>query len=359
MPRTPIRLPLLLAIWTVPALLATIETVVFSRMGPRPLSVWQAWIAQAPGWYTWALLTPGVLWFGSRWRLGRPWRLDAIAMHLGASIACAGVVAIVNACVNQLIRPTRFGLLGATRNWFLSGLPVSVVAYFAILGLGMLLATMLELRERERDAARLAAQLSEAQVQALRMQLQPHFLFNALNAVMALVRDQETGAAVQGLSNLSELLRTTLRDQSPCLPLSQELAFIERYLELERLRLGHRLRVEVDVPDALRDVSVPTFVLQPLVENAIKHGISVRREGGTIVIRARRDGDVLTLAVSNDGPPPVALAGGLEGVGLRNTRERLARMYGAAASSSLAPRPSGDGAVATLTIPVGASQGAP
>ncbi|MFP5356732.1 MAG: sensor histidine kinase, partial [Gemmatimonadota bacterium] len=244
-------------------------------------------------------------------------------------------MALVNASVNYFLRPSQSSFAATVRNWFLAGLPASMVAYFGILAIGYLLFTTLELRERERDAARLEAQLSEAQVHALRMQLQPHFLFNALNAVMALIRDKANTEAVHALSQLSDLLRGALRDPSHEVTLAQEMDFIERYLDIERLRLGDRLQVVVDVPPALGSALVPTFVLQPLVENAIKHGVSQSRGGGAVRVSARAEGESLVLAVANDGPAVSAVTTG-SGVGVANTRGRLERMYGARGTLTLA-----------------------
>ena len=346
-----VSLPLLLAAWSIPALLATIETVVFSRSSPRPLSFPWAFLTQAPGWYTWALLTPFVLWLGRRWRMERPLRPATIGGHLLAAASCAAVVALVNASVNFFARPSQSSFAITVRNWFLGGIAASVVAYFAILAIGYLLFTTLELRERERDAARLQAQLSEAQVQALRMQLQPHFLFNALNAVMALIRDKANDEAVHALAQLSDLLRGALRDPSHEVTLSQEMDFIERYLDIERLRLGDRLQVVIDVPATLGSAMVPTFVLQPLVENAIKHGVSQEREGGVVRISARGEGDALQLVVENDGPAVSGATDG-NGVGVANTRGRLERMYGARGTLTLGARAGGRGAIATVTLPL-------
>ncbi len=352
-PSSPVPRPslsLLVALWSIPALLATIETVVFSRMGARPLSFARAFLTQAPGWYAWALLTPVVLRLGSRWRAWRPVRPAAAALHLLSATACAALVAVVNAAVNHVLRPSPYSFPVSVRNWFLGGLPASVVAYFGILAIGYLLFATLELRERERDAARLEAQLSEAQVHALRMQLQPHFLFNALNAVMALIRDRSNDEAVRALAQLSDLLRGALRDPAHEVTLAQELAFIGRYLDIEQLRLGDRLRVAIEVPDDLGSAPVPTFVRQPLVENAIKHGVSQARAGGTVRISACAEGDTLRLVVANDGPAVSATAGGT-GVGVANTRARLQRLYGAGGTLTLATPPGGTGAVATVTLP--------
>src|SRR4051794_37730642 len=172
------------ALWSIPTLLSTLETVMFSRMANRPMPLYKAFLAEAPQWYGWALLTPVIVWLGERFPLRRPLRARSILVHAAASVTFSLLVAMADAAVNMQIRPTRAGFVASTRNWFLSGLPATTLAYFAIIVLAYAVMSAARLRERE-------TQLREAQLSALRMQLQPHFLFNSLNAIMALVRDQE------------------------------------------------------------------------------------------------------------------------------------------------------------------------
>jgi uncharacterized membrane protein len=172
-------------------------------------------------------------------------------------------------------------------------------------------------RAREVEAARLEARFAEAQNQALRMQLQPHFLFNTLNSVSALIHANPEGAD-RMIGRLGDFLRMTL-EASPdqLVPLRKELAFIEAYLAIERVRFQDRLQVRVEVPLDLMSARVPSFILQPLVENALKHGLSDRSQSGTLTVRAGRDSEFLLLEVQDDGEGFVA---GREGVGLSNVR---------------------------------------
>jgi two-component system LytT family sensor kinase len=216
-------------------------------------------------------------------------------------------------------------------------------------------------RERERAAAALSVQLAEARLAALRMQLNPHFLFNTLNTVSMHVRRGENTEAVRMLAGLSDILRHVLEDSPPQeVTLRQELAFIDRYLAIERSRFGDRLKVTVTVePDAL-DALVPNLVLQPLVENAIRHGIGRRAAAGRLDIRAARRGDLLELAVQDDGPgiddqsdsvtPATGIPLSSGGIGLRNTASRLQQLYGARGNLSLENPPAG-GAIARVTLP--------
>jgi two-component system, LytTR family, sensor kinase len=189
-----------------------------------------------------------------------------------------------------------------------------------------------------RNTSRLETQLAHAQLDALKMQLNPHFLFNTLNSVSSLMY-VDVDAADAMLTRLSDFLRTTLeRPIAPEIPLSEELQFVQRYLEIERVRFEERLRVTVDVDDRAEDVLVPALILQPLVENAIHHGIARSAAGGSIAIRATRDDGMLRLLVSDD----VVCADDVrERIGLANTRARLQALYGARHQFRYGPTPSG------------------
>jgi len=201
------------------------------------------------------------------------------------------------------------------------------------------------------QAVRLAAQLAEARLGALRMQLNPHFLFNSLNAITVLVRDQNTAAAARMLELLSGVLRQVLRaEEAHETTLAAELDFLERYLAIEQVRFSDRLRPRIEVDPAIARALVPRFVLQPLVENALRHGIARRADSGALTIRAHRESGDLVLTVQDDGPgltPGTESAGG---VGLANTRARLNVLYGERASLDISDA-SGGGVVATVRLP--------
>jgi two-component system, LytTR family, sensor kinase len=345
--------PTLLAIWSVPTLLSVVETVMFSRLGGRPIPAWRAFVAEAPQWYGWALLTPAIIRLGERFPLQRPLRGRNVAVHAMASLSASALVAFGDAAVNQWIRPGRLNLWQSMGSWFISGLPAMTVAYFAIVGLSYAINGAARLRERDRKAAELEAQLREAQLSALRMQLQPHFLFNSLNAVMALVRDQDTTRAVRALSLLSDVLRATINaGDAPETTLAQELEFVQRYLEIEHVRFGDRLRVTIDVPDHLAGARVPTFILQPFVENSLKHGVLRERAGNEIRIHASVVGSALRLGVRDDGRGLPESATSSPGVGIDNARARLAQMYGDGAGLSVTNATDGPGVAVEITLPL-------
>jgi sensor histidine kinase YesM len=188
--------------------------------------------------------------------------------------------------------------------------------------------------ERERQALELEARLADAKLEALHMQLHPHFLFNTLNAISTLVH-KDPNAADEMIGNLSELLRATLDTGEQEIPLRQELAFLDRYLEIQQVRFGERLRIEKEVDAAALEGYVPTLILQPLVENAIRHGIEPEPAPGTVAIRAESKGDRLLLSVANNGATARLPAKPEGGIGLANTKARLQQLYGANARLSL------------------------
>jgi two-component system, LytTR family, sensor kinase len=213
-------------------------------------------------------------------------------------------------------------------------------------------------RERERrtaalelEQARLQASLNQAQLESLRRQLQPHFLFNSLHALSTLILKGENETANRMLHRLSGFLRMTLENEGePEVPLSRELEFLDSYLEIQRVRFGDRLEVDLDIQEETRAALVPNLILQPLVENAIRHGIAARPGRGWIRIRSRREGRDLRLEVKDNG---VGLEGSnnVEGVGLSNIRARLAQLY--PGRHNLTLETSGrSGAVATVTLPL-------
>jgi sensor histidine kinase YesM len=206
-------------------------------------------------------------------------------------------------------------------------------------------------KERERRAAELEARLAQARLQALRMQLNPHFLFNTLNSIASLVHEQPQ--AEQMIEALSDLLRLTLHapDRHE-VSLREELQFLERYLLIEQIRFGDRLRLERHIDPATLDAAVPILILQPLVENAVRHGIEAQIAPGLIQVTAERSGDCLRLCVQDNGRGLAPSAQGMvrEGVGLSNTRSRLQELYPGAASLQVQPGKTG-GFTAELRLP--------
>jgi LytS/YehU family sensor histidine kinase len=236
-------------------------------------------------------------------------------------------------------------------SWIFITLPFGVAVYLCVVGIEHATRYFIDAREREVQIARLSEQLSGARFAALQAQLNPHFLFNTLNTITVLVRDNDREGAVSIVEHLSELLRRTLsRHQANEVTLGEELDLVRQYVAIEQARFSDRLRPEFKIPDALLTAVVPSFSLQHLVENAIRHGIAKDSDAGLLIVTAARSGDILEITVVNDGVTIDPAAPAPPGHGIDNTRERLRALYGDKASLEIVPRAEG-GTIATLRVP--------
>ncbi len=243
--------------------------------------------------------------------------------------------------------------MGAPRRPILEALVTrasfNVPVYWALVSIVNALRYYRSAEERGRRAALLEARLADAKLQALRMQLHPHFLFNTLNAISTLVH-KDPDAADEMIVNLSELLRVALDTTEQEITLRREFDFLDRYLEIQQVRYGDRLRVEKEIDASALDGLVPTFILQPLVENALRHGIEPEASAGVIALSARREGPDLRLTVRNTGVPGRQPGREQQGIGIANTRGRLQALYGDRARLTLSSSSDG-GFSAELLIP--------
>jgi two-component system LytT family sensor kinase len=286
-------------------------------------------------WLPWALATPLVLRLDQGYPATRWKRFSKWVTHLAACAAIGLVSAAWAALMEELLNPWAFvpGPDPFVQLWlrkFYNGLLGNLILYSTIL----LVSHMLDSRERlavqRTETARLNEQLSKAQLNALRRQIEPHFLFNTLNAIAGLVREKRNDAAVDMIAGLSDFLRRVLEDSDrQQVPLAEELEFAQKYLDIQKVRFAERLQVSVDIPTELFSAQVPSLILQPMVENAIKHGIAKRVQGGAIRIAASRSNGMLTLRVYNDGPGlPADWEATPSGIGMSNARTRLQTLYG-------------------------------
>ena len=345
----------------VPAVLDGVLSYVQGVLTGRALG-WQEIFWQANEWLVLGALSPLVNVLARRYPLRPPIIGRNLLAHAGGALLLCIAWASAGASLRWVlgIGPTQGTKAQQLAGWLLTTIPWGTFLYFTMLGCFYAFGYFIEAKEREAQTARLAAQVAEARLGALRMQLHPHFLFNSLNAITVLVRDQDTVSAGRMLDLLSDVLRQVLRsDKAHEVSLDSELRFLERYLAIEQVRFSDRLRVRFDVEDDLLGATVPEFLLQPIVENALRHGIAKRAEGGLVEIAARREGDTLVLSVSDDGPDldtplhsrPAEPGNGL---GLTNVRERLTTLYGAQARLELQTRPKagGGGTLAVVTLPL-------
>jgi len=312
------------AAWIALGVFGGTQALVVMRSQGQHLPWGPMFASQILAWTPWALATPLVT------ALTR--RKGPIVVHAAALIAIDVVWAAGSAVLDRVLNPWGAAMVAPfPKLWLIraeAGALQTVLIYAVIVGAAYAVQTRDRLISHEAEAARLNEQLTEARLHALQQQLEPHFLFNALHAVGGLVREGEKDAAVQAIADLSDCLRELLHEaDAQIVPLRRELEFLDRYLSLQKLRFGDALRVDIDVPDDLLTCQVPSVVLQPIVDNAIKHGISRRVGGGAIRIAAVRAKSMLTLRVYNDGPALDTQAGAA-GIGFANLRARLAMLYG-------------------------------
>ena len=319
--------------------------------------VWEALAQCLLSAYIWAVLTPPVVALA---RHSLPTRTNwAVPM---SRLLLVGIALPVVHCVAfQLAYPFLMGFpcvlsvqLGAVPQLLRVFFPTHFVTYCAIVGATWTLLYSALARERDLRASQMKTRLASARLEALKMQLHPHFLFNTLNSILPLVfRDSE--AAARTVVRLADLLRLSLQNESSDLiPLRKEIELLQVYLEIQQTRFQDRLTVKLDVEPGIGDALVPNLILQPLVENAIKHGIAARPGAGRIEIQARRQGEGrLGLLVRDDGPGPApgGRRGGGEGVGLRNTRDRLELLYSGDHEFSFDAAP-GRGCAVSLVFPL-------
>jgi two-component system LytT family sensor kinase len=304
---------------------------------------------------TWAAFTPLVLAAGRRWPLGGGPLRRTLPAHLARMAWLAPAQIVTTYSLHYL----GLGVLGRqppVSLWaFLAGLQGGIVwgtltgflYYWLILGVQAAFIYQRMYREQRVASAELEGRLTEARLEALRLQLHPHFLFNTLNAISAYV-DADPERARRMIARLGELLRRTLNGGTAAeLPLSQELDLLAPYLEIQRIRFGDRLSIELHVPDGVADALIPTLMLQPLVENAVEHGVSRTLDGARVRLIAEQKGERLRLEITDNGPGPT---GGSEGVGLANTRARLEALYGGAHRFDLSPLDTG-GTVVMIELP--------
>jgi len=346
---------LLVGVWLVPALLMTLQSHYYDETADRLASWGRAALREATPWVIWMPVTPWIL---RRGALPGALRGRALAGTIALGLAVGIAFGLANGWVSHLAGAISYRDLGfALQMGVIDWLPYQLLVFAGVLAVGIALDGARRRRAAELGRAQLETQLAYAQLSALRAQLQPHFLFNTLNAAVALARAGDAAGTARVLVLLGGLLRQLLRSDAPQeVPLREELALLETYLEIQRVRLGDRLDVRWDIADDVRDALVPQLVLQPLVENALQHGIARRSGAGRLDIVAARRGEQLRLSVCDDGPgvaPSFSLADGT-GVGLRNTQARLHRLYGDHGALALSTADDRTTAAIELPLRVGA-----
>lgn len=354
--------PLYFLLWTVLGLFYFSQGLTQRLVSYDPTPWWHYLLAWLSGVYIWALLTPAILFLGRRFPIDQRPRLQPVSLHLllGAAFSAfeLGLESVLYSRLH-LFPGAMKDFRGAVAQLLVRGFHGGVLQYWMVLGVQWGVLYYRRYQERSREvlkfelrASELQSQLMSARLNALKMQLQPHFLFNTLNAITVLVRQQKGKDAEQMLGHLSDLLRGVLEDvDAQEVSLRRELEYLQLYLAIEQVRFPDRLRVEVSADSATQEASVPQLILQPIVENAIRHGIGRSSSAGQILISASTADGTVELRVQDDGP-------GLspsdspedEGIGLANTRARLQQLYGQDARLEIENCERG-GVVVTMNIP--------
>ena len=358
---------LVLAVWMLIGLSFTLNYYFFAEhyvaIFRQPPTIGQMLVWELPYWLLWAGLAPVVFLFTRRFPIDRErWFRNSI-LHIAGCVALSIAHRAIYLIIGWLLHVAAYQKLSSIPELYSSdilfNLPTGFMSYGTIFLISYVIDYYRRHQEEELKITRLKAELAEAQLQvteaqlqALKMQLHPHFLFNTLNSISALL-DEDPDAADQMLARLGDFLRLTLENSGAQeVTLQEELEFLRCYLEIERVRFHDRLTVNMQIEPETLEARVPNLILQPIVENAIKHGIVARIAPGEITIRARRLGPTLELQVKDNGPG-LGRTDGVrlkEGLGLGNTRARLEQLYRAAYRFDMSDAPEG-GLQVTLEIP--------
>jgi len=343
-------------IWCAYGLFAASQAVLTARAEGKHHPLPPLFATEFASWLPWALATPLVVGLARRYPLNHGVNARAIGVHLSAFVALSIVTEVLSASLQVAFNPW------GNRNWptfaetFSTTLIFQVLLFFVVYALILTVTYLIDARERiarqTTEAAQLNDELSRAQLAALRGQMEPHFMYNTLNSIAGLVRDERGNEAIGMIVGLSEFLRRASEDSHRSqVTLVEEVEYLQRYLDIQKLRFGDRLQVRVDVPSELLRAQVPSLLLQPLVENTIKHGIAKRIAGGTVRIVATRQNDALLLTIHNDGPVlPADWQPTQIGVGIGNLRTRLQILHGEKSGLQLRPA-SGGGVEVIVNLP--------
>jgi signal transduction histidine kinase len=322
--RARIRARTIIGVWALYAIISLNQSYIWAQINDQPFNTRRVLAFTFTLCISWCAYTPLIIWAARRFPVGRTSWQASIPPH----IALSTLFAMLDVLVDRTIGP-HYGFDRSPNYWsgFISQWDMNVF-YYAVIIASVTAADFYSLyRDRQRKAIELRSELVTAKLEALKMQLQPHFLFNTLNAINALIHE-DPEAADRMVTRLADLLRLTLYESRHEVPLARELEFVSAYVDIQQIRFQNRLTVNFEVRGAVLGARVPSLVLQPLVENAIRHGIAPRARRGTVWVRARRDGERLILEVEDDG---VGLSQGIptvhSGIGLANTRARLQQLY--------------------------------
>jgi len=336
------------AIWLACGLLDAYQTVLVMHAVGKPGRL-VIFATELGSWLPWVLATPFILGLARRRPLTRSPFVSTAALHLASFLAVALTAGVWFAALKVFFNPWSDPDNPTFLEAWTTSFPYQILPYLIVYALILASTYIADARER---SARLNEELSRAQLAALRQQIEPHFMFNTLNSIAGLVREQRNDAAVSMIVGLSEFLRRATQDSHRAqVTLAEEVEYLQRYVDIQKVRFGERLEVNVDIPREILHVQVPSLLLQPLVENAIKHGVGRRVAGGTVYVSGSCENGTVRLRVHNDRPSiPTGHPGEQTGVGLNNLRTRLRILHGAEAELSLRLARTGEAEV-LVTLP--------
>ncbi|MEO0341071.1 MAG: histidine kinase [Bacteroidota bacterium] len=315
-------------IWTIVAIFTATQLYLKTLQEGQAAKWLGIFFIQLAVWWIWGIITPLVFWLGKRFRVDRSNMGNALLIHLPVAVLIVLVYLGIYTTVWSLATFGTLsleGLISIYKILFTNLFHWHFFIYMAIIGVVHAQSYYQESQEKAIRGIHLEKQLLQSQLNALKMQVQPHFLFNSLNSVVSSIHQGKTDTAVDMLTELSDLFRQSLNDiDRQLIPLSDELEYVKSYLQMEQYRFKD-LKIQYDVPDDLLQEEVPNFILQPIIENAIKHGISRRKDAKLIRISALREEQALIIEVENEGPKFQIKN---EGVGLSNIKNRLSALYG-------------------------------
>lgn len=309
----------------------------------QPSSLTRSLLVSATQFWPWSIAAPLAAWLARQWPIAWPPKVSAVLVHVVAGVTTA----TVTASMEQASRRWAFGV---TPTLLPSNVAFDFLVYWAVVIGASFIGFYRLSQERAVAASKTEALLHQARLQLLHAQLQPHFLFNALNTIAETLHEDAHKADAM-VAHLCDLLRATLGDVDPTTTLGEELVLAGHYIAIQQARFGERLVTSVDVPRSLLSHRVPRLLLQPLLENAVHHGIAPRRSGGRIWIAAQRHQSALAIDVGDDGVGCDRESTPGAGIGLSNTRSRLAAMFGSQAD--VVVRSDAQGTVVTVTLPDG------
>jgi two-component system, LytTR family, sensor kinase len=321
------------AIWCAGGLLEASQSVLFMHAIGKQ-HAWLIFGTELLSWLPWVLATPLVISLAQRHALFHGTTIRTAAVHLAAFAIISLVAEAWFATLQMLFNPWDYSQRPTFMDAWRTSLLFQILTFLIVYALILTVTYVMDARERMArqvmETARLSEELSRSQLAALRQQIEPHFMFNTLHSITGLVRDYKNDAAVSMIVGLSEFLRRALEDSHRSqVTLAEEVEYLQRYLDIQKVRFGERLQVKVDIPTELLRAQVPNLLLQPLVENAIKHGISQRAAGGTVRVTGTHLNSKLHLSIYNDGPDlPTDGQAIRTGVGISNLRTRLQILHG-------------------------------